>query len=729
MPVSQNLDSISARIRALAADDNLAAVLIQFNDTYIVDERRDAGIPGMARLAGLAESVRNLVRECAGEDRTLVLHSGDYLSPSYLTRQLKGEPLPDLLNRCAVDLATIGNHEFDFGGDVLKQRLSEARFRNILANMQAPDGYSFESLVLWPQEEPFIAITGLAGIQTRQKAEECGFRTLDMDSVVEQILDTVRADSRIGALVILSHMGREEDKALQKMVSSKWHRDGFVYLLGGHDHDIFWRERDYQNCFLSKCLSNAKSVTLFLVPKDGLVPPGQREIGTLRVYPSEQEEYLLFESERRFLEARRSAFPADPLAYINEAWMTMAPSAMRADFLRAFDRRIEAAFQQLSPDEVMKEFAYGGLTPLVVGVAASQAYSGFVHGAVEISGDDLFSMPVQPDAAQAVAAWVAKLSGSADDDVVVADLSTDAPNGKLDGSEASLRTRSTDFGNFAADAIRAATEADFVLLNSGAFRFDGPVPARIRRKDLRDMFLFDAPDAVLLTHMDWTEVRQLVEYGKQRAGHGAFPQVSDSDSQIRSRAGKARVALIRHMLKNDEDGYRSQLAGLRGVASNEVMTTVETLPLESGSLIDLIVKGASSGVAYSDERRLSGVPQSEFFDEAETRFVELTDQYRNRSNQLGIPESQTLDIIFGVRTPPCPETLVAERERLIGFVFDTMNRVYREHIPVGEKGFGYFFYVRLCHSAHHFRNGLRYQDYFDRAYSLVLDFLQRKNRP
>jgi 2',3'-cyclic-nucleotide 2'-phosphodiesterase (5'-nucleotidase family) len=35
-----------------------------------------------------------------------------------------------------------------------------------------------------------------------------------------------------------------------------------------------------------------------------------------------------------------------------------------------------------------------------------------------------------------------------------------------------LRTRSTDFGNFAADALKRGAQADIALINAGSFRFD-----------------------------------------------------------------------------------------------------------------------------------------------------------------------------------------------------------------------------------------------------------------
>jgi 2',3'-cyclic-nucleotide 2'-phosphodiesterase (5'-nucleotidase family) len=109
---SKQLNDILHEIESLADADNLAAVLIHINDTYFIDERPDSGVPGMARIAGLVEVIRRLVHERLGENRTLLLHSGDYLSPSALSLKFRGQQMVDLLNVCGVNYATIGNHEF-----------------------------------------------------------------------------------------------------------------------------------------------------------------------------------------------------------------------------------------------------------------------------------------------------------------------------------------------------------------------------------------------------------------------------------------------------------------------------------------------------------------------------------------------------------------------------------------------------------------------------------------
>lgn len=128
--LSESMEKILEEIEKLGAAGNLAAVIVHCNDTYFIDERPPQ-IPGMSRVATLVHAVRKTVTRCTGEDRTLFLHSGDYLSPSAMSSAFYGSPMVKLLNECGLDYATLGNHEFDFYGkpyeksEILGERLHD----------------------------------------------------------------------------------------------------------------------------------------------------------------------------------------------------------------------------------------------------------------------------------------------------------------------------------------------------------------------------------------------------------------------------------------------------------------------------------------------------------------------------------------------------------------------------------------------------------------------------
>ena len=269
----------------------MAAVILHLNDTYQIEER-PPDIPGMARIAEAVRLIAAWVEASTGEDRTLVVHSGDFLSPSFMTTRLgfAGKQMVELLNHCGVDYATVGNHEFDVSRDELQQRFLEADFGLVNANLTPPrDFIDVKPLLFWPEREPFLAITGLSGRQTIGKAVRPPYywSVSDWQAAVEAQLAEVRARPEIGALALLTHMDRDEDKELQDPLNEKWHEGALAFILGGHDHDIDWQEPGGR-CVLCKNLSNAGTMTAIVLSKSAIAAPA-RWPGPSRPYPSREE--------------------------------------------------------------------------------------------------------------------------------------------------------------------------------------------------------------------------------------------------------------------------------------------------------------------------------------------------------------------------------------------------------------------------------------------------------
>src|SRR2546423_475321 len=110
-------------------DCNVRVTLLQVNDVYQfspVDQDRRGGL---ARLLTLQKSIR------AQNPHTLFLLAGDTISPSVESITYKGAQMIEAWNAAGLDYATFGNHEFDFGPDVLQQRIQESKFGWIAANV------------------------------------------------------------------------------------------------------------------------------------------------------------------------------------------------------------------------------------------------------------------------------------------------------------------------------------------------------------------------------------------------------------------------------------------------------------------------------------------------------------------------------------------------------------------------------------------------------------------
>lgn len=119
----------------LAAAPALAEpVTLRFVQTGDIDrlEPRD-GRGGFAKLAAVVKRER-------AKGATLFVHSGDTISPSLLSGIDKGFHTIDILNRMGVDIMVPGNHEFDFGPQVFRARMAQAKFPVLASNIRETDG-------------------------------------------------------------------------------------------------------------------------------------------------------------------------------------------------------------------------------------------------------------------------------------------------------------------------------------------------------------------------------------------------------------------------------------------------------------------------------------------------------------------------------------------------------------------------------------------------------------
>jgi 2',3'-cyclic-nucleotide 2'-phosphodiesterase (5'-nucleotidase family) len=535
--VFDTLAKVHEAISAQIATKNLAAVLIQLNDTYLIDERAD--VPGLARVARLVQDIRSRVADALGSDRTLVLHAGDYLSPSLMSNEFMGRQMIDMLQHCRVDFAAIGNHEFDLGIDVLAQRLSETSFVTIAANLAPQDAAAaprIKSVVYWPPRHPFFAITAVAGEQTRTVALKKGWKASDPKKELGPILKSVAANPIIRGLVVLTHMDRGEDLDLRKFVAERWPSRGVVHLIAGHDHDIHWTEPDGGRIFLSKCLSNAKSLNVMLVLRDVLGSLGSEPPALEPEMTHEEAEWR--DRNHPYENSRPSPIPTVAPRVegrcrnandIVRAYRAAMPKGVAQQFTRSFAARLRKLHKSSYAGHSEELIEEGALGYWVTNTADAQSVNDSRKMNFALKANELIAQVKPLPAAEAqVAHWQRELRKRREvplDEIVVELKHAKGVAAMLDASDDGLRNRSTDFGNFVVDAVKQHTAADVALINSGCFRFDGAIPATIRLSHLHEVFLYDRSDALIEVTLHRDEVLRFYHYAAGRGGHGAFLQV------------------------------------------------------------------------------------------------------------------------------------------------------------------------------------------------------------
>ena len=125
-----------AVLAAPAAAAPLTLTLVHVNDWDRMAGIGDAG--GAARIAAVVAEER--ARAEAEGGLAVVTFGGDMISPSLLSGIDKGAHMIDLANAVGFDVAVLGNHEFDFGPDVLRQRLAESETAWLAGNVSMGGG-------------------------------------------------------------------------------------------------------------------------------------------------------------------------------------------------------------------------------------------------------------------------------------------------------------------------------------------------------------------------------------------------------------------------------------------------------------------------------------------------------------------------------------------------------------------------------------------------------------
>ena len=259
-------------------DSKIEFNILAVNDVYEIAALDNGKIGGMARVATLRDSLKEL------NPNTFLMMAGDFLNPSLLGtlkvdgERVKGKQMIEVMNAMQFDLATFGNHEFDLKPEELQQRLNESTFDWVSGNVQYNGGdivvpfakelygvkYAIpqsKTLIIRDEDGTEIKL-GIISVTTNSNPTDWvdyGNYLRDAEFSYTRIKDSV--DVAIG----FTHLSLSEDKTLAKALPQ------LPLIIGGHEHDAL--NVLVGNRRITKADANAKSAylhefTYYTVTKD-----------------------------------------------------------------------------------------------------------------------------------------------------------------------------------------------------------------------------------------------------------------------------------------------------------------------------------------------------------------------------------------------------------------------------------------------------------------------------
>ncbi|KAI0989165.1 hypothetical protein GJ496_010864 [Pomphorhynchus laevis] len=253
-----NYERVLSQIRPSGAN-NRSFFIRHFNDVYNIESSEDDDIAG-----GLSRFV-NALELLSLKFKGITVFSGDILSPSTISTMTKGQQMIDSIPMMSIDVACVGNHDFDFGierlEDLVKANPRTSWLLSNLKNYETGDSLSFlkESLIqnIHGITVAFIAVVESEWIDTLGAVDRDDFLYIDFIEHSRNLAESLRSQ---GAEIIIAvtHMRLSNDQLLFNSVKS------IDIILGGHDH-VYYLEDDVDGRILIKSGTDFRDLSLIQV--------------------------------------------------------------------------------------------------------------------------------------------------------------------------------------------------------------------------------------------------------------------------------------------------------------------------------------------------------------------------------------------------------------------------------------------------------------------------------
>ena len=286
--------------------DTASVHILHFNDVYEITPVEGGKSGGLARVAAFRRSLRDSFPSL------ITTLGGDFISPSALGtarvggQRLNGRQMVSVLNAVGLDIAVLGNHEFDLGREAFLARVSESRFTLVAANVTDSTGQPFAKVV--PHTIVNVPV-GAGSVRVAIFGVVIGANRPSWTRVADPI-ETARREARAlrdsaDVIVALTHLSVDDDARLLTEVAE------VDVVLGGHEHENYTLRRGPRFAPVLKGDANVRSVQVVRIR-----PPsaGRRAEVSSRLVPIVEgmpEDSLVTREAARWVDSAFAGFERD----------------------------------------------------------------------------------------------------------------------------------------------------------------------------------------------------------------------------------------------------------------------------------------------------------------------------------------------------------------------------------------------------------------------------------
>ncbi len=247
--------------------DPVTIRILHFNDFhgFANPTNNDSGNPPLGGAVALYGEIKKLRRQYP----SLLLAAGDMIQGDNWARLSEGKNVIELMNLLAVDAMSLGNHEFDFGQIVLKQRISEASFPVLAANV---DGIpNIMQRAYFNRNGVRIAVIGLVTEDTPQSSHPRNMSGLTFKRPLDVARQEIsQAKHNNDLVILLTHQGYEHDRAMAEALCGGREASPLpILIVGGHTHTRLQQPTIIANCSVVQAWEHGKALGIVDLTLDG----------------------------------------------------------------------------------------------------------------------------------------------------------------------------------------------------------------------------------------------------------------------------------------------------------------------------------------------------------------------------------------------------------------------------------------------------------------------------
>lgn len=249
IPVFAEKLDIAAAPAGNSADKGI--VIIHVNDAH-------CGINADDETFGYADIAAYEAKLKAKGYTTLLVDAGDYVQGDVIGTLSDGEYIIDIMNELDFDVATLGNHEFDYGMEQFKKFTEKAEFEIVCSNFidLKKNKPVFDGWTMVEAEGVKLGFVGISTPETVVKSDPSNFKDKNGEFIYsfcagdngKELYNSVQASvdaaEAAGAdmIVALGHLGIDEQSSPWTSREVIENTSGIDLFIDGHSHSLIESE-------------------------------------------------------------------------------------------------------------------------------------------------------------------------------------------------------------------------------------------------------------------------------------------------------------------------------------------------------------------------------------------------------------------------------------------------------------------------------------------------------